>query len=238
MLRLTRATFLTALLAAPLKAQDAAAPDSTTQDSLSQAGPHNWRMLPAFAGLSLAFVVAPPALFLIPGLLTPDSTRTLPTHHVAAYLAGGGIGDGAPNSWTHSENIEVIQGHLFASASLEHLYTQQRLRFGTIRAGYLFRPNPGLAGGFTLGYRSVAGSRGEDAVLIGFPLAAGGEKVAVRVEPIYAVSRAGVSWTFKVQGDFHILPKPLFTGMLVEAKPLWQDGPYQGVVAVLFGIMR
>jgi hypothetical protein len=195
-------------------------------------------MVSALAGAFVAIVAAPPALFLVPGLLTPDSTRALPTHYAAAYLTGGGIGQDAPSAWTHSENLEIVRDPVFAAASLEHFYTQERLRFWSIRAGYLFRPHRGVAGGITLGYRGVAGSRGQDAVLIGLPIVGGSQLAAVRIEPVYAVSRAGVSWTFRFQGEVYLLPRPLLAGLIAEAKPLWQGGPYQGSVGVLFGVRR
>jgi hypothetical protein len=34
------------------------------------------------------------------------------------------------------------------------------------------------------------------------------------------------------------LPWPMLAGLLIEAKPLWQGGPYQGTLAVLVGVMR
>jgi hypothetical protein len=238
MLRLLHAMVFAALLWTTLPAQQSEASDSTAEDSLPQRGPHDWRMVPVLAGAVVVFAAAPPALFLVPGLLTPDSTRALPTQYMAAYLTGGRIGHDAPSSWTHSENLEIIRGHLFGAVSLEHFSTQERLQFRSIRAGYLFRPNRGVAGGVTLGYRSVTGTRGQDAVLIGLPMSAGSEWAAMRLEPIYAVSGAGVSWTFRWQVDCYFLPRPMLAGLLVEAKPLWQGGPYQGAIALILGVRR
>jgi hypothetical protein len=52
------------------------------------------------------------------------------------------------------------------------------------------------------------------------------------------MTSAGVSWTFRFQGDFYFLPRPMLAGLLIEAKPLWQGGPYQGTVAGMLGVMR
>lgn len=238
MLRLAKPMVLAALLAPPLVAQQSTPPDSTVRDSLPPANPHDWRILPGFAGLFTALVVAPPALFLMPGLLTPDSTRALPDRYVAAYFMGGGIGEDAPSSWTHSENLDVLRGHLYASLSVEHFYHRERVQYQTIRVGYLFRPNRGVTGGVTVGYRQVSGNGGEDAVLIGLPITGGGQVATLRFEPIYAISRAGVSWTYRVQAEIYLLPKPLFTGVVIEAKPLRQGGPYQGTLGLLFGVRR
>jgi hypothetical protein len=196
-------------------------------------------MLPMFAGLFTALAVAPPALFLVPGLLTPDTTRALPNHYVAAYFMGGGIGgEDAPDSWTHSENFDALRGHLYASLSVEHFYRRERLQYQTVRAGYLFRPNRGVTGGVTVGYRCASGTGGEDAVLIGLPITGGGQVASLRFEPIYAMSRAGVSWTYRFEAEVYLLPKPLFAGLLAEAKPLRQGGPYQGTIGLLFGVRR
>lgn len=61
---------------------------------------------------------------------------------------------------------------------------------------------------------------------------------ALRFEPIYVMSDAGVSWTYRCQAEIYLLPKPLFAGFLVEAKPLRQGGPYQGTLGLLFGVRR
>lgn len=239
MLRLVQPMLLAALLAPALVAQQTTAPDSTVGDSLpAAAGQHDWRMLPLYAGFLAALAVAPPAIFLVPGLLTADSSRALPNHYLAAYFMGGVIGGDAPSSWTHSENLDVQRGHLYASLSMDHFYRQEHLRYQTLRAGYLFLPKPGMSGGLTVGYRNVSGTRGEDALLIGLPLTGGGQLAALRFEPIYVISDAGVSWTYRCQLEMYFLPKPLFAGILGEAKPLRQDGPYRGTVGLMFGVRR
>jgi hypothetical protein len=63
----------------------------------------------------------------------------------------------------------------------------------------------------------------------------GGREGAARFESAYVISREGVSWTYRIQAEAYLLPTPLFAGLVVEAKPLRQGGPYLGTVALLFG---
>lgn len=201
-------------------------------------GGHHPLFLPALAGFGLVMAAAPPALFLAPGLTRPDSTLTLADNYIAVYVTGGGIGENGPTSWTNSEHLEVLRGHLYASVSLEHFQVKERLRYHTIRAGYLFRPKRAFAGGLTIGYRGVSGGGGQDAAIISLPLTIGGQVAAARLEPTYVIWREGVSWTYRFQGEFYGLPEPLFLGAVVDAKPLRHGGPYFGTLALLFGIRR
>jgi hypothetical protein len=238
-MRLMRPMALATLLAQPLVAQQSPTPpDSVAADSVPTAGPHDWRLLPALAALGVVLAAAPPALFLVPNTTKPDSTRVLPDNYLAAYVTGGGIGENAPSSWTHSENLDLLRGHLYASLSIEHFQVREHLRYESIRAGYLFRPKRGFAGGLTLGYRRVSGRGGQDAAVIALPLMAGGREGAARFESAYVISREGVSWTYRLQAEAYLLPKPLFAGLVVEAKPLRQGAPYLGTVALLFGARR
>jgi hypothetical protein len=196
-------------------------------------------MLPAMVGFGLVMAVAPPVLLLPRSLMkNADSTLILPNSSVTLYLTGGGIGEKWPSSWTNSEHLEVRWGHLYGAASIEHFHVRERLRYHTLRAGYLFRPKTGFAGGLTAGYRHVSGGGGRDAALIGLPLTVGREEGAVRFEPTYVISRDGVSWTYRVQAEFYGLPDPLIAGFMIDAKPLRQGGPYLATLALLFGIRR
>jgi hypothetical protein len=132
----------------------------------------------------------------------------------------------------------MLWGHLYASASIEHFRVRERLRYYAVRAGYLFRPMSGFAAGLTVGYRSVSGGGGQDAATLSLPFMRGWEEVAIRFEPTYVISRAGVSWTYRVQGEFYGLPDPLFAGFVVDGKPLRQHGPYLATLALLVGVRR
>jgi hypothetical protein len=223
----------------PIVAQEGQTPtDTTAADSMRPGGHHHPLFLPALVGAGVVMAVAPPTLFLFPGLVTSDSTRTLADRYVALYLTGGGIGDDAPSSWTNAEHLDMLRGHLYAAASVEHFHFRERLRYYTIRAGYLFRPMSGFAGGLTVGYRSVSGGGGQDAATLSLPFMSGWQEVGIRFEPTYVISRAGVSWTYRFQGEFYGLPDPLFAGFVVDAKPLRQDGPYLATLALLMGVRR
>jgi hypothetical protein len=238
-LRVAHLLILALALAQPIVAQEEQTPtDSTATDSITPGGHHHPLMLPALLGAGLVMAAAPPALLLIPGFVRTDSNSSLAQRYVALYLSGGGIGEGAPSSWTNAEHLDILRGHLYAGVSIEHFHVRERLRYYSIRAGYLFRPLSGVAAGLTVGYRKMSGGRGEDAVTLSLPFTRGFREVAVRLEPTYVISRAGVSWTFRVQGELYALPDPLFAGFVVDAKPLRQDGPYLATLGLLVGVRR
>jgi hypothetical protein len=238
-LRVAHLLMVSVGLSQPLVAQEGqTAADTTVADSTQPGVRHPPLLLPALVGVAAVMATAPPALLLIPGLVRPDSTRWLADRYLALYLTGGGIGDGAPSSWTNAEHVDLRRGHLLASASIEHFNVGDRLRYSTLRAGYLFQPMRGMAGGLTLGYRSVSGTDGQDAVILSFPYLTGWRKIAVRFEPTYVMSGAGVSWTFRFQSELYELAGPMFAGFVIDAKPLRQDGPYLGTLALLIGIRR
>jgi len=237
--RVAHLVILALWLARPVAAQDGETPtDSTAADSTPPGGHHNPLLLPALVGLGIVMFAAPPALFLFPGFIKPGSSRTLPDRYFALYVTGGGIGNPYPSSWTNAEHLDMLRGHLYAAASVEHFHVRDRLRYYTIRAGYLFRPLSGFAGGLTVGYRSVSGGGGQDAATLGLPFMTGFQEGSIRFEPTYVISRAGVSWTFRLQTELYGLPDPLFAGFVVDVKPLRQDGPYMGSLAFLVGVRR
>jgi hypothetical protein len=237
-MRIVRPLLVALLLAGPVVGQEKLTPVDSTEVDSAPPNPHHPLMLPAIVGAGLVMFVAPPLLLLPRNLIAPDSTRILPNSSLTLYLTGGGIGERWPTSWTNAEHLEVLSGHLYGAASIEHFHVRERLRYYTLRAGYLFRPKRGFAGGLTLGYRRVSGGGGRDAALIGLPFMTGFEKVAARFEPIYVISRDGVSWTLRFQAELYGLPEPLLTGFVIDVKPLRQNGPYQTTLALLFGIRR
>lgn len=215
-----------------LTAQRPSAPADTTHHG-SMPG-SDGPLQPALVAAVLVFVVAPPMLLLSPEWTNPDSNWSLANEHMAAYATGGCAGSNRRCGWTHSENIDIIDNHLFGGLRLETFQIPNHVQLLTFRAGYLFHPKPALEGGVTLGYQHVTGFDPYDAVEIGLPLTVGSERIGSRLEPAYLISAHGVDWTYRLQMETYMLP-PLTTGFILEAKPLHHGGPYYASAALLFG---
>ena len=235
--RCLAATLLATALGSPALAQaadrsipaDTAPPDSQ---------PHHfaeWEMLPFFAGFAAALAVAPASLVFLHGA---DPPGALPNSHAAAYVSGGGGGTLASNSvhWFYTEEVEGWTGHLYGDVRDESFRGPAYRRFLTVRGGYLVHPRPGIEGGLTLGYRVADNGPAPQAVTMGLPMMFGSEKGFVWWEPTYLVSSAGVSWNYRFQAEFYILPTRLTAGTAFDFLPLQQGGAYVGTMTLLFGI--
>jgi hypothetical protein len=224
------------ILSRSLAAQERPAPpDSTATDSAPQYG-HSPIIYPLFAGFLAALAFAP-AVFVIPGVPTNPGTEggPLSSNYTTIYFTAGGFELDQHEAWTHSQNLEIRRGHLYVALRVETFDALDRPSFYTARLGFLVQPKSKLSGGVTLGYRRAIGPDTEDAVEIGLPATIGNQRAAMRFEPIYLVSRKGVAWNYRFQGEIYLLPKPLFTGFTVEGKSLRQAGEYFGAVTLLFG---
>ena len=219
-------------LSRSLTAQRPSAPADTTHHDLQ---PESDGLLqPALVAAVVVFAVAPPTLLLSPDWTNPDSTWSLADNHVAAYVTGGCAGSNQRCDWTHSENIDIVDDHLFGGLRLETFQVPDHVQLQTFRAGYLFHPKPALEGGVTLGYQHATGFDPHNAVEIGLPLTVGSERIGFSLAPAYLISAHGVDWTYRVQMEVYMLP-PLTTGFIFEAKPLHHGGPYYASGALLFG---
>ena len=141
-------------------------------------------------------------------------------------------------AWSHSENVELLSNHLYAALRLESFEVSHPVRFQSVAAGYLFRPKPAVRGGVTLGYRHASVRGGSDAVQIGLPLMVGSRLHLIRFEPTYVISRKGLMWRYRFQGEFPVPRTPLIWGLSIEATPLRQGGSYHGLVMLLFGVRK
>lgn len=186
----------------------------------------------ALAAFTVVAVAAPPLLLMSPN---PDTTISLPSRSLHAYVAAGGTGASSPNSFTLVERADLVARHAYGALESEY-FDREQLHFYSARAGYLFRPCGALAGGLTVGYRYATGGGAEDAALVGLPLVFGSERAAMWLEPTYAISHHGVSWGYRFEGDLNVLPRPFFLGLRAEAQPLHHGADYVGTLALLVGV--
>lgn len=229
-----------ALLGRPLAAQSgSAAPDSSKGHDLPTPTTNHGGMALAMAGGTILLAVAPAAAMLFPSDQGP-AAYPLPSHILIASLAGGGTGRDAPSTWTRAEWIELRQDHLYLSAEQSTLGGRDPIGFATIQAGYRARPSghPHAEGGVTLGYRHATGRSVQDAAVVSFPLLVGSSLAAMDFEPSYLFSATGVHWTYRFSGEFYTLPRPLFAGIRLEAKPMRQGEDYVGTVVLLLGVRK
>jgi hypothetical protein len=235
MRRAAGCTLLVALLCRSLVAQT---PDSvsgrTDRPSNNEGG-----LALALAGAAVVFLVAPPALLLIPSDQGPPA-NPLPRNALIASFVAGGSGVDAPSVWTPAEWIELRQDHLYLSAEHTRIVGNDPIGFDMFQAGYRARPSahPHLEGGVTLGYRYASGRGVQNAAVVSLPMLVGSSFAAIRLEPSYVFSGSGVHWTYRFSGEFYTLPRPLFAGIRIEGKPLRQGGKYVGTMALLLGVRR
>lgn len=228
-------TLMAALSAfgAPIRAQSQ---DSSASTPRAVSNNHAGLAL-ALAAFTLTIAVAPP---LVLPISSPDTNPelTLPHNLAALYVTGGGFGKSAPRSWTHSVMAELRHDHLQLSARHEQFNGLIPARFTTLSAGYMWHVKRVLLGGVMTGYRHTSGTRSEDAAVLALPLTMGAQVAAVRMEPAYIISRGGVTWTGRAQLEFYPRPTPLLFGLVYEAKPFYQGGPYRQAVSLLIGVRR
>jgi hypothetical protein len=197
--------------------------------------------LVALAAVAAVMVAAPSAVLLIKEKRDADTTghlRVWPArNHITVSFVGGGSWETPGKGWVHAENLEVVKGHLHGELRVEDLHFSDlgSVQFQTIRAGYFLHRRALLRGGATVGYRNARGDRVQNAVEVGLPLEMGSERGWMRFEPTYVLSSAGVTWNYRLQGDFPIAHTPLLIGFNVEAKTLRQGGAYFGTAALVLG---
>jgi hypothetical protein len=192
-------------------------------------------------GLVAALAVAPPVLFLVP--LNPDTSQNLGfiSDHAAAYGVGGLTirTDSAGRDhvgWAHSESVEAVWKRLYGELRIEDLEVGERVRFWTVRTGYLFHPYKFAAGGFTLAYRWAEGQDVQDGIGLGLPFAMGNDRAAMLFEPTYLFSSRGVSWTHRVRFEGYIPQTPIIVGAWYDIKPVRQGGSYHAAMTLIFGV--
>jgi hypothetical protein len=193
-----------------------------------------WEMLPFFAGFAAVLAVAPASFVFFH---RADPPGALPNSHTAAYMSGGGAGTLRGNSfhWFYTEEVEGWNGHLYGDVRDESFRGPAYRRFLSVRGGYLLHPRPGIEGGLTLGYRVADNGPAPRAVIVGLPMMLGSEKGFVWWEPTYLVSSAGVSWNYRFQAEFYVVPTRLLAGPAFDFQPLQQGGAYVGTMTLLFG---
>ena len=132
---------------------DSVARDSTPPD-IKPGSPHSPMMylfIPVAVLGALVMAAVPASFALLEGPPDP-SPLVIVEQHRAAYISVGGLFyDG--ETWAHSANFEMISNGVLAELKVEDFYRPNHFQYVTARAGYLFHPNTGSAGGVTLGYR-------------------------------------------------------------------------------------
>jgi hypothetical protein len=214
-------------IAAPvLLAQDPAPTpprDSVARDSVFRGPPDNYGILVALAAFTGMALVAPPSLLLIP--VPPSSTGTELAfwgNHVSASVSGGAAFDQYEHTaWAHSVNVELLRHGVYAAARLENVYLPTHYQYRTARVGYLVHPRLSVAGGATIGYRSVPADRAQEGIEIAFPFFMGSRAGSMRLEPAYVISPSGgVTWSYRYQAEVAIGSGPFFAGFDYDAKTL------------------
>jgi hypothetical protein len=215
-----------ALVAAPALLAQNPSPrppgDSVNPDSVIR-GPNHGPMFAAMAMFTAAAHVAPPSLLLIP--VPPNSTGTELAfwgNHLSASVSGGPAFDQYEHTaWAHSANVELLQHGVYAAARLENIYLPTHYQYRTVRVGYLVHPTLSVAGGATIGFRSVPADRTQEGIEIAFPFFMGSRAGSMRLEPAYVISPSGgVTWSYRYQAEVAIGSGPFFAGFDYDAKTL------------------
>jgi hypothetical protein len=162
--------------------------------------------------------------------------------HVSFYVTGGlASGHDGPilgASWTGSGNLEVLWRSTFAEARMEQFRLLDHVEYRTVRVGRLFHPDARMAGGVTLGYRSVRNLRAHEGVEIGFPFIYGGRNTWTRFEAAYVLSEKQSSWNYRLQWERRVGRGPFIVGCNVELKS-WEIRNHgqlsHGMFAIVLG---
>ncbi len=154
------------------------------------------------------------------------------------FFAGGGGWEKPGKGWAHSENIELLTGRVLSALRTEYFDFSDlgAVQFTTLRVGYVVHPRAPLAGGVTLGYRWARGDRVQNALEIGFPLFYGRKTVWARLEPVYLLSKAGVTWNYRFHVEAPSPRTPVLAGFNLEAKTVRQGGAYFTNPAIVLGL--
>jgi hypothetical protein len=190
-----------------------------------------------------AMLVAPSSILLSDALTNPAETElAFWQDHVSASVSGGPAFDQYDHTaWAHSANVEVLRHGVYAAARVENINLPTHYQYRTVRAGYLVHPKPALAGGVTLGFRSVPADRTQEGIEIAFPLFIGAPNGSMLLEPAYVISPSRVSWSYRYQGEVAIGSGPFFAGFDYEAKTLplrWGSHITSQGMALLIGVKQ
>ena len=217
--------------------RDSVAIDSIRADSIPRVTDNY--ALPAAA---IAIVAAPSLLL---GILPKDSIRSAPAlgywnDRVSVYategLASGRRGPILGASWTGSGSVELFRRGLLVEGRVERFKLLQHVDYLTARAGRLWHPAPPLAGGITLGYRSVPHLRKHEGIEVGFPFIVGRRNAWLRFETSYVMSNRQSSWNYRAQGERRLGRTPFLVGCNAELKS-WEIRRYSEASHGSFGIV-
>ena len=213
--------------------QTPAPPDSTARDTIRRAADGSAFAL-AVAALMLAAAPGPLVFAMNPDTIPLRFSK----NHMAFYVTGGALsgsrGGQDFGGWTASGTVELFRNGMYGEVRVEDFHLPYYVQFRTIRAGYLFRPKPALAGGVTLGYRFTDPRRSENAFEVGFPSVVSAGRGWIRLEPTYIISSQGITWNYRFQTELPV-SRELFAGLDMDGKPDRQDAPYFVTLTLLFG---
>jgi hypothetical protein len=228
--------------------RDSVAQDSTPPDPRPPSHHSLWMYLLIPVGVAAMVVMgAAPASYAFLEAPAERPPLAILEEHRAAYVSLGGLfyeGE----TMAHSANFEMIRKGVLVELKVEDFYRPYHFQYLTARAGYLFHPNVGAAGGVTVGYRHAHRDPTQAGLEIGLPLYIGVRQPTgtMRLEPTYVVSGHGVLWSYRVQADFPLPGTPYIAGFSGVGKsyPLTGGHPrhdhprkslYVGAFTLLFG---
>lgn len=222
-------------LAAPARAQQPpfgqCASDAPADSAGVLPGPHRG-MLATF----LVFLVAPSALLLMGDEWTCAEPEPWPGRvgsHVAVYGAGGvaftGDWRGGTAQWG---GVELLVRGVYAEARVDRYSLSDGVRMWDARAGYFLRPQNGIAGGVTVGYREVRDAPDEwvqSGVLIGFPIVFTACDEALPCwlhwEPTFVISDHGLAASPRARLDVRVPRTPFVARLEFESRGVRRRDP-------------
>ena len=200
-------------------ARDTARADSVRTDSV--------RVVKNMHGMQAAlYAIALAPSGLLP-LIAEDSSPHSDTlaywrDHLSLYategLASGRRGPILGASWTGSGSVELLLHGAFVEARVERFKLLSHVEYRTVRVGRLWHPLPPVAGGITIGYRSVRNLRAHEGVEVAFPFIAGRNDALLRFESAYVILNRQWTWNYRLQGERRLGRTPFSVGCNVEFK--------------------
>ena len=214
--------------------------DTVPADTPRAVGRHHHGLLLVM----IAFVAAPPGLFLFPEIRCNKATSTLGfwDNSASVSVAAGGAFTSSRGRTAYAANLELLARGVYSELRLEE-YDPGEVRLRSARVGYLVHPAPSMAGGVTVGYRDAREAPDEWApagVEIAFPFMAalcrGDRNCWVRWEPTYVITRERIAFAPRLGAELPIGGTPFAAGLHLEAKGERKPDPL--VVTVHFGLRR